>query len=123
MDLRPFPRNRERRGENDQAHHVRQSLLPGQVPAMAGVDGQSHIPFFFADNIDFSSFSIRGSYEYRISLLDVVGNGYEVVAPFQVIPEPSSWVLVVTSVFALLAAVWSRRKTIIIIGFQNNNQE
>lgn len=66
-----------------------------QVPGFEGLDGYSHSPLFFADNFDFASRPISGDYEYRISLLDAAGNGYQITAEFQVVPEPSSWVMAV----------------------------
>lgn len=74
-----------------------------QVPAMdqvagfAGLAGHSHIPFFFADNFDFASRPVTGDYDYRISLLDATGNGYQISAAFQLqpVPEPATWALAV----------------------------
>jgi hypothetical protein len=65
------------------------------VPAFAGLEGYSHFPFFFVDNFDFATQKITGDYEYRISVLDAGGNGYDIVAPFQVtVPEPSTWMMI-----------------------------
>jgi hypothetical protein len=72
------------------------SLGQFRVPAINLVlsfeelEGHSHIPFFFVDNYDFASSPITGNYEYRISILDSDGNGYEIDAPFQVVTEPSA---------------------------------
>jgi hypothetical protein len=64
------------------------------VAGLPGLNGYSHIPLFLADNFDFSLLpTIAGDYEYRISLLDASGNGYEIVAPFAVVPEPASLTL------------------------------
>ena len=72
------------------------------VPAFAGLEGYSHIPFFFADNFDFATQKITGGYEYRISVLDAGGNGYDIVAPFQVtVPEPSTWMMMMLGFVAL----------------------
>jgi len=80
-----------------------------QVPGFEGLEGHSHIPFFFADNFDFASRPITGDYEYRISLLDAARSGYEIVASFQIVPEPSSWLLVVTGGGLALGALMLRR--------------
>ena len=58
------------------------------VPGFEGLDGYSHIPFFFADNFDFASRPVTGGYEYRVSILDGSGNGYNIVAGFDVVPVP-----------------------------------
>ncbi|WP_337173592.1 PEP-CTERM sorting domain-containing protein [Paludisphaera sp.] len=65
----------------------------GQLPGGAGLDGYSHIPFFFADNFDFVTRRVTGGYEYRVTVLDAAGNGYQINASFQVVPEPSSVVM------------------------------
>ena len=72
-----------------------------QIPGFEGLEGHSHIPFFFADNFDFAARPVTGNYEYRISLLDTAGNGYQIVAPFEVVSEPSSWVIIVSGCLAL----------------------
>jgi hypothetical protein len=77
------------------------SASPFQVPAVdqiderfVGLDGYSHVPFFLGDNFDFATQEfITGNYEYRISLLDAAGDGYQIVVPFSVVPEPSTWVM------------------------------
>ena len=49
------------------------------------VDGHSHFPIFLADNADFVPMpNLRGSYEYRPTLIDPQGNGWLVVAKFAV---------------------------------------
>jgi hypothetical protein len=81
------------------------------VPGFEDLDGHSHIPMFFADNFDFAFSPVSGSYEYRISLLDAAGNGYQIVAAFEVtpVPEPSTWMLAVGGGL-LLGAVLRRRR-------------
>lgn len=64
-----------------------------QVPGFEGLDGHSHIPLFFADNFDFATNPVTGDYEYRVSLRDANGNGYDVTASFQVVPEPSARIM------------------------------
>jgi hypothetical protein len=83
------------------------------VPAFAGLEGYSHIPFFFADNFDFASQKIAGGYEYRIALLDANGNGYDIVAPFQVtVPEPSTWMMMMLGFAGLGYAGWRKTRTV-----------
>jgi MYXO-CTERM domain-containing protein len=81
-----------------------------QVPGFEGLEGYSHIPFFFADNFDFAARPVTGDYEYRISLLDDAGNGFQIVAPFQVVSEPSSWVMMVSGCLALGGLALHRRR-------------
>ena len=81
-----------------------------QVPGFEGLEGHSHIPFFFGDNFDFAARPVPGSYEYQISLLDAAGNGYQIVAPFQVVSEPSSWVMMVSGCLALGGLALRRRR-------------
>lgn len=59
------------------------------------LDGESHMPFFVADNYDFMTADrgILNAFEYRIELRDAAGNGYDVKAAFTVVPEPGSFVL------------------------------
>lgn len=52
------------------------------------VDGHSHFPVFLADNADFVPMAnLRGSYEYRTTIIDQQGNGWLVVAKFAVGPK------------------------------------
>jgi hypothetical protein len=48
------------------------------------VDGHSHFPIFFADNADFgpAGAKLPGLYEYRIVMLDRLGNGWRIEAAF-----------------------------------------
>jgi hypothetical protein len=57
------------------------------VPPFA-VDGHSHFPIFIADNADFgpAGANLRGSYHFRISMVDQFGNGWRIVAHFAVAP-------------------------------------
>jgi hypothetical protein len=87
-----------------------------KVPAIAGVEGYSHFPYFLADNFDFTELDIPGDYEYRISVLDEQGNGYQIVVPFQivpfqVVPEPSSWMMLVTACLILTGLTYYRRQS------------
>jgi hypothetical protein len=52
------------------------------------VDGHSHFPVFLADNADFvATANLRGSYEYRTTMIDQQGNGWLIVAKFAVGPK------------------------------------
>ena len=71
-----------------------------------GVAGYSHIPNFYADGLVFArdpSTGATGSYEYRIELTDALGNGWNVTAPFQVVPEPATEALFGIGLVGLLA--------------------
>jgi hypothetical protein len=50
------------------------------------VDGSSHFPVFFADNMDFAppGTNANGAYTYRWRLTDTSGNGWDVSASFTV---------------------------------------
>jgi hypothetical protein len=57
------------------------------------VDGHSHFPILFADNFDFALDPSTGpfaSYEYRVTMIDAAGEGWRIIAPFQVVPEPGT---------------------------------
>jgi hypothetical protein len=55
-------------------------------PTDTTTDGPSHFAIFIADNTDFgpSGANPVGSYEYRITLTDLQGNGWSIVARFWV---------------------------------------
>ena len=76
------------------------------------MEGYSHFPYFLADNFDFASLKIPGDYEYQISVLDAEGNGYQIVVPFQVVLEPSSWIILVTACLILTGLTWYRRQSL-----------
>jgi hypothetical protein len=82
------------------------------VPGFERLDGHSHIPFFFADNFDFASQAVTGRFEYRISILDGSGNGYQIVAGFDVVPvpEPATNCLVIIGGLIVGAQVLRRRR-------------
>jgi hypothetical protein len=48
--------------------------------------------------------------EYRISLLDAGGNGYQITASFNVVPEPSSVVMLGIGFLRLVEYGWRRRR-------------
>ena len=50
-----------------------------------------------------------GSHEIRWSLRDVQGNGWDMVAPFQVVPEPSAWMIAMAGAMSLFAVVRKKR--------------
>jgi T5SS/PEP-CTERM-associated repeat protein len=62
--------------------------LDGQFPRAVGFDGKSHDWALFCDDAVFfpPGTELPGSYEWRSTLRDREGNGWNVVAPFQVIP-------------------------------------
>jgi hypothetical protein len=76
-----------------------------------GFDGASHrapsqaVWYPWAD----SNAGPLGSHEIRWSLRDNQGNGWDMSAPFQVVPEPSALVIAVAGVMSVLAVV--RRRT------------
>jgi hypothetical protein len=78
------------------------------VDGFETLDGYSHIPFFFADNFDFASRPVTGGYEYRVSILDGSGNGYNIVAGFDVVPvpEPATWLLMIMGGLAVGLVRW-----------------
>jgi hypothetical protein len=52
------------------------------------LDGVSHFPIFTADNSDFgpAGTPVEGNYEYRVTMTDQQGQGWSMVARFQVLP-------------------------------------
>jgi hypothetical protein len=78
------------------------------------VDGHSHFPLFYNENFDFAlnpQAGTAGSYEFRITLTDQTGAGWEIVAPYQVVPEPGTATLVACG-FAVLVFYAHRKRKI-----------
>jgi hypothetical protein len=57
-----------------------------------GVDGISHYAVYTATNQDFGppGADLAGSYEYRVTIVDVQGNGWVIVARFTLTPESAA---------------------------------
>ena len=77
------------------------------------VDGSSHRPqlietdLLTADNpLGLQVSDLAGQYQIDITLRDAQGNGYNIVAPFSVVPEPSSFALL--SLGGIALAGWRR---------------
>jgi hypothetical protein len=74
------------------------------------VDGFSHFPLFFGWNSSFlAGTPLTGNFEWRVSMRDQQVNGYDIIAPFNVVPEPSTLGLVGMGI-AGLAAFRSRAR-------------
>ena len=60
------------------------------APQFAGVEGYSHLPFFTADNqlLGPPGTPVEGRYRYEIKMRDKEGNGWNIVARFQVRRNP-----------------------------------
>ncbi len=70
-----------------------------------GVDGHSHgITIFGADRWGHTGSELLGDYEFRTTLRDAAGNGWDVSVPFQVVPEPST-VALLASILPLAGCV------------------
>jgi hypothetical protein len=95
----------------DQTVNIRPDA-PGK-PGDVGFDGASHrapsqvVWYPWADDPNAGPL---GSHEIRWSLRDVQGNGWDLVAPFQVVPEPSSFVLAGLGAFAWLTCIGAARR-------------
>ncbi len=62
--------------------------LTDQLSCPFSVDGHSHFPIYFADNISFGTGGrSAGNYEYRMTMVDVTGNGWSITVRFRVRPE------------------------------------
>ena len=78
--------------------------LDALVPPF-NVQGHSHFPLFYNENVDFArhpELGIAGSYEFRITLTDNSGAGWQIIAPYQVVPEPGTAMLLVCGIAALV---------------------
>jgi hypothetical protein len=55
---------------------------------------------------------LTGVYEYRVTMRDVNGSGYDIVARFRVqpVPAPGSLTLSAISAFGLAGSSWCRRR-------------
>ncbi len=83
------------------------------VEALEGFDGHSHIPLFFAQaTVPFLPEAVDplGSYEWQISLRDVDGNGWDISAPFQVVPEPNTFAVLGLASLGLIGATPRSRR-------------
>lgn len=71
-----------------------------------GLDGDSHTGLFFAATPSFfpDGTELLGSYEFTGTLLDASGAGYQISAPYSVVPEPSVGVLMLFGLTALGSA-------------------
>jgi hypothetical protein len=71
------------------------AVFDDQIPPLVGVDGDSHELFLLEEDASFfpPGTVLPGNWEYRTVLRDAEGNGWNIVAPFQVVPEPSSLAL------------------------------
>jgi hypothetical protein len=94
----------------DQMVNIRPDA-PGK-PGDVGFDGASHrapsqvVWYPWADDPNAGPL---GSHEIRWSLRDIQGNGWDIVAPFKVVPEPSSAMLASCGVLALFACAGTAR--------------
>ena len=91
-----------------------QNAWRSSVPAADGFDGRSHFLLDLWENSEFAPpglGSLVGDYEYRITLRDVNNFGYDVVAKFQVVPEPGTLTLFGLGAITLVGCVWWRRKS------------
>jgi hypothetical protein len=64
------------------------ALTPELCCPFFNLDGHSHIPIFFADNLDFMppGTSPVASWEFRVTMTDNTGNGWQISARFVVTP-------------------------------------
>jgi hypothetical protein len=71
------------------------AVFDGELPPATGFDGISHVCTVLEDDANFfpPGTTLPGSWEYRTVARDAEGNGWDISAPFQVIPEPSSMAL------------------------------
>jgi hypothetical protein len=72
--------------------------LDGQFPPSVGFAGKSHDAALFCDDAVFfpPGTPLPGSYAWRSVLRDAGGNGWNIVAPFQVVPEPGTATLILS---------------------------
>jgi hypothetical protein len=83
------------------------------LTSAAGFDGRSHFIVEHWENSDFAPpglDSLVGDYEYRLALRDVNNNGFDVVAHFQVVPEPITLSPFALGAIVLAGCAWRRRK-------------
>ena len=76
--------------------------LDGSLNPPFNVNGHSHFPQFYIDNADFNGVAPEGDYIYEIELRDTAGNGWNISAPFVVVPEPGTALMLTIGSIALL---------------------
>ncbi len=76
--------------------------LDGSLNPPFSVDGHSHFPQFYIDSADFYGFAAEGDYIYEVELRDTAGNGWNITAPFVVVPEPGTALMLAIGSVALL---------------------
>ena len=87
--------------------------LDGNLNPPFNVDGHSHYPQFVIDGHFFAadpSLGVNGMFEYRARQRDSSGNnGWDLVARFQVVPEPSTLLLAAIGLCGSLGCARPRR--------------
>lgn len=65
--------------------------------------GYSHLPVFTAETFDFGSApSADGSYVHHFTQTDTQGNGWNITAPYTVVPEPGTFLMTLSASLLLL---------------------
>jgi hypothetical protein len=78
------------------------AALDGSLNPPFSVDGYSHQPFFLEEDLTFlPGLAAIGQYAFQVRMIDQQGHGWQIVAPFQVVPEPASFALFVFALFVV----------------------
>jgi len=81
-----------------------------------GIEGGSHFLVDLFENsatgLGPSLTNLAGAYEYRVTVRDVNGNGYDILAQFQAVPEPASLILSAISTACLAVCAWRHRRRV-----------
>lgn len=91
-----------RNGEMVDSGEFDAKALDANLNPPFSVEGHSHFPYFLEEDATYlPGIPLRGNYEFRVRMIDQQGNGWQISAPFEVVPEPATFGLFVIAIFCI----------------------